>query len=921
MLRSILVALLIALAPLGAKAQGLSPKSMTESRLNVLNDEMQGKVIEARQAYRAGLEGANSCDEDWVRQALYRLDKLRADTKAKEQYLVDLREQMNKNLARILKKLAELIPGFDESTIADKLGKTVAKEMVSDLASGVAKDAMKATFKGLDVVETIDKFEKAMGKAIKRDKILTDAVIQEGEIQLAGILIDQARETQKEISALIEKLNQQWDVARAGCKDSKTVARLGTDPGTGQKQPGADVAKGNVVVVDRNTQRPIPGGKVVKISDDPQTPPQKPKEGDGGGKVVVEPYKPWDEFVFDFPCHGMITMTGEELTRAGNKISLNHKPLKLTFVGYRCIDVTDRMLNEQLEKQYNVRQVFTPKLVFNAPGVPTGRPELSDKGKDFPVCEVTVYEYEEIPKQTPMEQTACVPGMPQIPWTPQTPQIPGPGGITDGGFPWDPGLPFPVDPMTPYFPGLPKQPGTTEKPGTGEKFVEGDVPIEGQGPATNDPLASSKGSWGQTYADQWYLKAINWLKADGRTVLPERATPVIVAVIDTGIDKRHPELLGALWTNPNKQDDGKDNARRGTDVNGWNFINNSSDISDRNGHGTVVAGIIAALPDNGLGISGINPWARIMALKVTNHANKGGSVALASAIMYAADNGARIINLSVGGKGQSKAVQTAIDYAATKGVLVVAASGNLGTETTDFFPGGARNTLTVAATDPSDKRTVFSNWGAGVGIAAPGVDILSLRAAGTDLLIHEKKDYKPGTAIVKKDYYRVTGSSFAAPIVSGVASLLLSINPNLTAEQVRRMIVHSARDIDVPGKDQFTGYGLIDAAAAIEADPNLHLVANIASVDAARAQGRVVLRVSGSATANDFKSAWIEAGAGDSPASWTPVSSKLEKPAINAPLFDLDPLAFKGAKNWTLRLMVEHRNGKIRESRYALGLE
>jgi subtilisin family serine protease len=296
-------------------------------------------------------------------------------------------------------------------------------------------------------------------------------------------------------------------------------------------------------------------------------------------------------------------------------------------------------------------------------------------------------------------------------------------------------------------------------------------------------------------------------------------------------------------------------------------------------------------------------------------------VALASAIMYAADNGARVINLSVGGKGQSKAVQTAINYAATKGVLVVVASGNMGIETTDFFPGGARNTLTVAATGPDGKRAAFSNWGAGIGIAAPGVDILSLRAAGTDLLIQEKKDYKPGTAIVNKDYYRVTGSSFSAPIVSGVASLLFSINPNLTAEQVRRMIVHSAADIDVPGKDQFTGYGLIDAEAALKADPNFHLVSNIASVDAARAQGHIVLRVSGSATANDLKAAWIEAGAGDSPASWTPVSPRLDKPVINGALFDLDPAALKGAKNWTLRLMVEHKNGKVRESRYALGLE
>jgi subtilisin family serine protease len=487
-------------------------------------------------------------------------------------------------------------------------------------------------------------------------------------------------------------------------------------------------------------------------------------------------------------------------------------------------------------------------------------------------------------------------------------------------------LPLPFDPLTPLFPGTPPfigMPGTPSHPGTTERFVEGDVPIEGQGDAPNDPLASSKGSWGQSYGDQWWLRAIGWLKADGSTILPERASLVTVAVIDTGIDRRHPELLGALWTNPGETADGKDSDGNGYagDVQGWNFVDNSPDVTDKNGHGTVVAGIIAALPGNGKGTAGINPWARIMPLKVTNHANKGGSIALAKAIFYAVDNGARIINLSVGGKGASKAVQTAIDYAARKGVLVVAASGNLGIETADFFPGGARNTLTVAATDPENKRANFSNWGAGVGIAAPGVDILSLRAAGTDLLIHEKKGYKPGTAIVAKDYYRVTGSSFSAPIVTGVASLLWSINPQLTAEQVRRMIVNSARDIDVPGKDQFTGYGLIDAQAALAADPNFYLVANVVSVDAARAGGKIVLRLTGSAAADRFKSAWIEAGAGEAPSSWKPVSRKLEKPIINGVLDDLDPSAFRGAKSWTLRLMVENLDGKVRESRYALALE
>lgn len=934
MTRLLVLLALALLSPLAVQAQGLSPRSMTESRLNVLNDEMQGKVIEARQAYRAGLEGANNCDENWVRQALYRLDKLRQDAKQKEQQLVELREEMHKNHAKILKKLADLIPGFDSGTIADKLGKTVAKEMVGDLASGVAKDALKAGFKGLDVVEVINKYEAALGKQIKRDKILTDAVIQELEIQMAGLLIEAARDTQKEITALIERLNQQWDIAKAKCNEPATAARIGGDaPGDGKKEAGADVAKGNVTVIDRKTQKPIPGGKVVKIPDEPQIPVTPPKEGDGGGKVVFEPYKPNDEFIFDFPCHQPVSLTGDELNKGGAKIALDNKPLKLVFVGYRCDQVNQKMIDEQLRDQYKVR----PRIELAGTTGPNDTwipskiwpkfPWYENKGKDFPVCEVTVYDYEPIPDDPKPVQDACLTGLPLIPRIPTTPPMPGPG-VTEGGteFPWDPGLPLPFDPLTPLFPGQPPfigMPGTTGHPGTQERFVEGDVPIEGQGEAPNDPLASSKGSWGQSYADQWWLKAIGWLKPDGSTVLPERATPVTVAVIDTGIDRRHPELLGALWTNPGETAERRDADGNGFagDVHGWNFVDNSSDVTDKNGHGTVVAGIIAALPGNGLGIAGINPWARIMPLKVTNHANKGGSIQLAKAILYAVDNGARVINLSVGGKGASKAVQAAIDYAARKNVLVVVASGNLGIETTEFFPGGARNTLTVAATDPDHKRAAFSNWGAGVGIAAPGVDILSLRAGGTDLLIHEKKDYKPGTAIVAKTYYRVTGSSFAAPIVSGVASLLMSVHPTLSAEQVRRMIVHSAKDIDVPGKDQFTGYGLIDAAAALAADPSHFLVANVAGIDVAKAGGRTVLRVQGSATANRLKAYWIEAGAGDNPTAWKTVSRKLDRPVMNAALDDLDPAHFRGAKSWTLRLVVEHQDGRLRESRYALALD
>src|SRR5262249_27599235 len=198
------------------------------------------------------------------------------------------------------------------------------------------------------------------------------------------------------------------------------------------------------------------------------------------------------------------------------------------------------------------------------------------------------------------------------------------------------------------------------------------------------------------------------------------------------------------------------------DLFGWNFIDGNGDISDKNGHGTVVAGIIGAGVGKGFGIAGINPWAVIMPIKIMEINGKGGSINLARAVLYAVDHGAKVINLSVGGKHLTGTEQAALDYAAERGVVVVVASGNEGINTADFSPAGLRNALTVAAIGPDLKRPTFSNWGSAVAIAAPGVDILSLRAQQTDLLMFDKPDYKPGTAVVGERYYRVTGSSFAA---------------------------------------------------------------------------------------------------------------------------------------------------------------
>lgn len=447
--------------------------------------------------------------------------------------------------------------------------------------------------------------------------------------------------------------------------------------------------------------------------------------------------------------------------------------------------------------------------------------------------------------------------------------------------------------------------------------------------SANDPLFASKGAWGQKYDDQWALKRIGFGSEDGKSAweqLPATLAPVTVAVVDTGIDYFHPDFSrDRLWRNPKESLNGKDDDKNGyvDDMIGWNFISRDNNPFDSAGHGTHLAGLIAATTGNGKGIAGINPAAKIMALKVLNFVGRGRSSGIAEAIFYATDNGARVINLSVGGEELMTIERRAIDYAAKKGVLVVVASGNTSRETEDYGYAGLDNVIVVGSTDLNDKRAKFSNWGRHVKIAAPGIEVLSLRARRTDfLLVSEAKDYKPNGAFVGEDaaYYRASGTSFSAPLVSGVASLLLSANPKLTAAQVSRMLLNSARDLENPGYDQFTGNGLLDARAALAADPEFYVTARIDGAQAAKSGGATVLEVSGTVAADKLKRAWIEAGPGASPKAWTKVSDDVTAAVTDKTIAQIAPSHFKGAKEWTLRLIVEHANGQKRESRFNLKL-
>lgn len=284
--------------------------------------------------------------------------------------------------------------------------------------------------------------------------------------------------------------------------------------------------------------------------------------------------------------------------------------------------------------------------------------------------------------------------------------------------------------------------------------------------------------------------------------------PTIIAVIDSGIQLNHEDLVSRLWTNRGEQpDNGVDDDGNGKidDVHGWHFYQRwtgsvyvpaeDAVIADDYGHGTHVAGIAAAAMNNGVGIAGIAPGAWVMPVKVLDQFGNGWYSDIAAGIVYAADNGARVINLSLGGTEDSRTLRDAVDYARSRGALVVAATGNTGGAV--LYPAAYEPVLAVAATDSNDQVASFSNHGPQVDVAAPGVDIYS-------------------TWPWVGGYFTKSGTSMAAPHVAGLAALIGSERFDLSADQIAQVITVTAQDVAEPGWDAFAGWGRIDAYAAVK---------------------------------------------------------------------------------------------------------
>jgi hypothetical protein len=450
----------------------------------------------------------------------------------------------------------------------------------------------------------------------------------------------------------------------------------------------------------------------------------------------------------------------------------------------------------------------------------------------------------------------------------------------------------------------------------------------------NDPYFYSKSSWGQSYQDQWAHWKIGLTPMGvGKSawdIETGEKNPVVVAFVDSGLDYVHPEIAkNNVWINAKEiPGTGLDDDKNGyvDDVIGWNFIDGNNNPWDNTGHGTFTAGVVAATINNKEGIAGINRGVKIMPLRALNFLGRGSASHMIQAIVYAADNGARVINLSIEQleHDKSQALQWAVNYAHKKGVLIVVASGNQGRDTATISPSGLDHVITVAASDTNDKRMGFSNYGKYIKISAPGEEILSLRARKTDLLVMAgSKDYKPGRAFFGPEakYYHATGSSFSAPFVTGVASLILAKNSRLSSQQVERMLLMSADDIEAPGWDQLSGYGRLNARKALEADPDYHLYAELHRVAAARDGGRTVLQVFGTARGSHLRDFRFEVGEGENPTNWRRAGQATGGQVNDGLLGSFNRGDFGAAGKWSIRLVAEDRRGIARESRTILSLQ
>ncbi|WP_426161560.1 S8 family serine peptidase [Pseudoduganella sp. R-34] len=293
------------------------------------------------------------------------------------------------------------------------------------------------------------------------------------------------------------------------------------------------------------------------------------------------------------------------------------------------------------------------------------------------------------------------------------------------------------------------------------KFAELDQRVEVSA-TTNDPYLGS----------EWHIGKIGasaaWDKTQGGNIT--------IAILDSGVDASHPDFSGRL-------------------VAGYNTYDNNTNTADVCGHGTKAAGSAAAASNNAIGVAGVAGQARIMPVRIAYN-NSGTCYAyfstMASGVTWAADHGARVVNISYANVPTSSAVQSAANYLKGKGGLLFVSAGNYNRDE-GFTP--TDTMIPVSATDSADNRASFSSYGAFVALSAPGAGIYTTVQGG--------------------GYGAVNGTSFASPVAAAVAALVMSANPSLSADQVKSILFTTAVDLGTAGRDIYFGYGRVNASAAV----------------------------------------------------------------------------------------------------------
>jgi len=391
---------------------------------------------------------------------------------------------------------------------------------------------------------------------------------------------------------------------------------------------------------------------------------------------------------------------------------------------------------------------------------------------------------------------------------------------------------------------------------------------------------------------QWYLDI---LSAKEAWTVTKGDNDIIVGVIDTGIDYRHPDIMNRIWINSaedinaNGQYDpsdlnGIDDDNNGfiDDIMGWDFTDapRFADAGDYqepdydpydefpSGHGTQIAGIIAA-EHNDIGINGLAPGVRIMNLRAGTASGYLEEDDVARGLLYALDNGARIINMSFGDVALSQFLRDVIQYAIQQGAIIIASSGNDATNEV-HYPSGLPGVISVGASTQYDGRAGFSNFGNTLDLVAPGSSILSTAP--------------------EESYNQVNGTSFSAPFVSATAALLLSLNPGFSSEQIRNIIKTSSEDIFETGWDQWTGSGRLSAGAALMVREAGELTLLQPSQGFSTAQ--VNLAIIGTIMHPDIHSFELYYGLGNNPSTWQLLRSEEGRQIVQDTLtvFDLSNL-------------------------------